>query len=180
MYKQTLTLFILFALTMLSHAACADKIYKCKNAKGILIYSSAPCAENVETLNTWTVTTKVKVPEILTIRQNDLGQYLLNGAVNDKAVAFVVDTGATQVSLPVAVAETAQISCQNQVTIHTANGASKACSVTIAKFKFGPFVLHNVAAIIAPNLDQPLLGMNVLQQFKIAQEQGEMHISQRH
>ncbi|MEQ1635939.1 MAG: retropepsin-like aspartic protease [Methylococcales bacterium] len=180
MYKHTLALFTFLTLTLLSSAVWADKIYKCKNAKGILIYGSSPCAENVETLNTWTVTTRVKPPEMLVLKQNDYGHYMMDGAVNDQRVSFIVDTGASKVSLPVAVAQAAQISCQDQVTIHTANGSAQACSVTIPKFKFGPFVLQNVSAIIAPNLSEPLLGMNVLQQYKIAQEHGEMHISERH
>ncbi len=180
MKQQTLILFALLALTALSPNSWADKIYKCKNTKGILIYSSSACAENVETINTWTVTAKVKPPEELLIKQNDFGQYTSAGAINEQRVTFIVDTGASRVSLPTAVAQAAQILCEDHVQIQTANGASQACSVTIPTFTFGPFVLHNVSAIIAPNLNQPLLGMNVLQQFKIAQERGEMHISERH
>lgn len=176
MYKQFTALLI---LTCLCHSAWAEKIYKCQDAKGILIYGSSPCKANVETLNTWTVATKVKPPETLTLKQNDFGQYSTEGAINEQTVTFVVDTGASRVSLPTAVAQVAQITCKNEVTIHTANGSVQACSVTIPKFKFGPFALDNVDAIIAPNLSQPLLGMNVLQQFRIAQEQGEMHISKR-
>ena len=40
-------------------------------------------------------------------------------------------------------------------------------------------VIKDVMAVIAPNLSQPLLGMNVLQQLKIAQEKGEMRLSTR-
>lgn len=177
MNKPTLLSLLIFSL--LSQSVWADKIYKCKSAKGILIYGSSPCAENVETLNTWTVATKTKPPEDLVITQNDFGQYNTTGAVNDQSVTFIVDTGASRVSLPVNVAQAAQISCKGDVTIHTANGSSQACSVNIPKFKFGPFALQDVEAIIAPNLSQPLLGMNVLQQFKIAQDHGEMHISKR-
>lgn len=164
----------------LSHAVLADNIYKCKNAKGILIYGSSPCAADVETINTWTVTNKIKPPEVLVIKQNNNGQYVSAGAVNEHAVMFLVDTGASRVSLPTSVALAAELVCQEQGTIETANGSAQACSVTIPTFKFGSFVLHDVSALITPNLSQPLLGMNVLQQFKIAQELGEMHISERH
>jgi len=47
----------------------------------------------------------------------------------------------------------------------------------VPKLKFGPFVLADVPAVISKNLDQPLLGMNVLQKFKIEQRNGEMKIS---
>lgn len=180
MFNQLLSCLTLLAFVSFSQVAGADNIYKCKNAKGVLIYGSAPCADHLETLNTWTVTAKARPPSILTLKQNESGHYLLDGMVNEQAVTFIVDTGASFVSLPPAIAQAAQIKCENQVTVHTANGATQACKVTIPQFKFGAFVLHDVAAIIAPNLSQPLLGMNVLQQYKIAQEHGEMHISDRH
>lgn len=180
MHKAFCTVISLLAFSSSSTPTWADKIYKCKNAHGILIYGSSPCADNVEMLNTWTVTPKAKPPAQLVIQQDPSGQYHSTGSVNDQLVTFIIDTGASRVSLPPTVAQAAQINCQSQVTIHTANGASQACSVNISQFKFGPFNLNNVEAIIAPNLTQPLLGMNVLQQFKIAQEHGEMHISEWH
>lgn len=178
MHKQTITLIATILLFALSHCVwAADKIYKCKNTKGILIYGSFPCAENIETINIWTIINKAKSQEKLVIKQNGFGQYILEGTVNEQAVAFLVDTGASKVSIPPSVAQAARLNCQNQVIIDTANGLTQACSITIPKFKLGSFVLHNVLALIVPNLDRPLLGMNVLQKFKIAQDQGEMHIS---
>jgi clan AA aspartic protease (TIGR02281 family) len=63
--------------------------------------------------------------------------------------------------------------------MQTANGTTDACSTTIEKLNFGPFEIKDVMAVIAPNLTQPLLGMNVLQQLKIAQDKGEMRLSTR-
>ena len=178
MHKHTVTLIATILLFAFSHSVwAADKIYKCKNTKGILIYGSFPCSENVETINVWTIINKIKRQEEMVIKQNSFGQYISEGTVNEQAVAFIVDTGASMVSLPPSVAQAAQLNCQNQVIIDTANGLTQGCSITIPKFKFGSFVLHNVLALIVPNLNRPLLGMNVLQQFKIAQDQGEMHIS---
>ena len=61
--------------------------------------------------------------------------------------------------------------------MNTANGVADACTAKIKKLQFGPFFVQDVAAVIVPNLSQPLLGMNVLQLFKVAQENGEMNIS---
>ncbi|PJC03913.1 MAG: TIGR02281 family clan AA aspartic protease, partial [Gallionellales bacterium CG_4_9_14_0_8_um_filter_55_61] len=47
------------------------------------------------------------------------------------------------------------------------------------ELRFGKFTLNNIAATLAPNLDQPLLGMNVLSQFRIVQDKEEMRISDR-
>jgi clan AA aspartic protease (TIGR02281 family) len=63
--------------------------------------------------------------------------------------------------------------------MQTANGSIEGCKTTIQKLNFGPFFINDVIAVIAPNLTQPLLGMNVLQQLKIEQEQGEMRLSMR-
>jgi len=178
MHKQRVPIIATILLFALSHSVwAADKIYKCKNTKGILIYESFPCTENVETINTWTIINEIKLQKELVIKQNDFGQYISEGTVNKQTVAFLVDTGASKVSLPPSVAKAAQLNCQDQVIIHTATGSTQGCSITIPKFKFGTFVLNNVLAFIVPNLSRPLLGMNVLQQFKIAQDQGEMRIS---
>jgi clan AA aspartic protease (TIGR02281 family) len=178
MLKPSFILIATILLFAFSHGVwAADKIYKCKNTKGNLVYGSFPCSENVETINSWTIRNKIKQTEELVIKQDDFGRYMSEGTVNEQAVTFMLDTGASRVSLPPSVAKAAKLYCQEQVLIDTANGSIQACSITIPKFKFGSFVLHNVLALIAPNLSQPLLGMNVLQQFKMAQEQGRMRIT---
>ncbi|MEQ1740336.1 MAG: retropepsin-like aspartic protease, partial [Methyloglobulus sp.] len=76
-----------------------------------------------------------------------------------------------------AMAHSAQIYCDKQINMNTANGVADACTAKIKKLQFGPFSLEDVVTVISRNLDQPLLGMNVLQMFKVAQENGEMKIS---
>ena len=61
----------------------------------------------------------------------------------------------------------------------TGNGNISVCTSTIQKLKFGTFTLLNVEAIIAPNLNQPLLGMNVLRKFRVEQDGGEMRLSKK-
>lgn len=63
--------------------------------------------------------------------------------------------------------------------MQTAGGSTSGCTAVIATLKFGPFMMKDVPAVIVPDLDQPLLGMNVLSQFKIEQSKGEMRISIR-
>lgn len=113
------------------------------------------------------------------VKQRGDGHYFLDGTINGKPLTFLVDTGASAVSLPREIAYLANMSCDEQVRMSTANGTASACLSVISTLKFGPFLLKNVPATIVPNLDQPLLGMNVLQQFKIEQENGEMKISSR-
>lgn len=157
----------------------ADSIYKCMNAAGVLIYSSSLCAKEVKTLSSWDVVAKPRLPSVSVLKQDISGHYRVDGSVNGQNVNFVVDTGATSVSLPSSVADNARMDCKQMVEIQTANGKSQACRVSIDTLKFGAFELKNVDGVIAPNLTQPLLGMNVLKQYKIAQEHDEMRIMER-
>jgi clan AA aspartic protease (TIGR02281 family) len=116
-------------------------------------------------------------PAVLKLKQNASGHYATDATINDKPLAFVVDTGASFISLPESIAHGASIYCDDKVGVETANGISDACTAKIKVLQFGPFSLKDVSALIVPHLSQPLLGMNVLQLFKIAQEDGEMHIS---
>lgn len=116
---------------------------------------------------------------LLVIKQSGNGHYLLNGSINKQALTFVIDTGASAVSLPRAVAFSAQLYCKDQTTLQTANGSTSVCTTIIPRLKFGPFLMKEVPAIIVPNLGQALLGMNVLQLFRIEQDNGEMRISKR-
>jgi aspartyl protease family protein len=165
-----------------------DTIYKCKNQQGNIIYQKSACTENAEAVSSWTSVIKEKPAEKepekkvhreLVIKPGANGHYFLDGSVNDKPLTFVIDTGASVVSLPGSLASNAGIDCKDQVVMETANGQTGACTAVISELKFGHFVMKNAPATIVPNLSQPLLGMNVLQQFNIKQENDEMHISAR-
>ncbi len=166
-------------------------IYKCKDQEGAYIYQKSACNGNADTVSSWTPKkssaiieedpakkdNKKAEPVILKIKQAPNGHYAAEGSINDKTINFVVDTGASFVSLPENLAHGALIYCDNKVQIDTANGTVDSCTAKIKTLKFGPFIMQDVVAVIQPNLGQPLLGMNVLQMFKIEQNSGEMQIS---
>ena len=189
MQTNIMQMLCLTALTTLSLSVWGGTIYKCKNQQGQLLYQKSPCKEDVQTISSWTATAakvqpslpepeKKEISEFI-IKQNPNGYYFIDGAINGKALSFVIDTGASFVSMPSSVARNARISCKGKVDMQTANGSTDGCITSIQKLTFGPFEIKNVMAVIAPNLKQPLLGMNVLQQLKIAQEKGEMRLSTR-
>lgn len=187
MRKNIMQLLSVTALITLSLSVWGDTIYKCKSQQGKLLYQKSPCKESLNTISSWKTNVKAQLPahepekenKEIVIKQNPNGYYFLDGAVNGKALTFVIDTGASFVSLPRSTADGARISCKDKIDMQTANGSIKGCSTTIKKLNFGPFVIKDVMAVIAPNLSQPLLGMNVLQQLKIAQDKGEMRLSTR-
>lgn len=185
--KKVLTGFCLTLLCLLSGAAAAEAVHKCKDAQGKMIYQATPCARSDVAVSTWSAQGDVtldtddgadtKIKRVLILRQQGNGHYFVPGAINGKPLTFVVDTGASVVSLPRTLAYEASMSCQDHVLMQTANGTSSVCTTVVARLKIGDFLMKDVPAIIVPNLGQPLLGMNVLQQFRIEQDNGEMRLT---
>jgi clan AA aspartic protease (TIGR02281 family) len=180
---------MIVALSVLGFGvSAAPMIYKCKDAQGKLLYQKTACTENAKELVAWTPKTDVKpvtqeAPkkhETMVIKQGAGGHYFLEGEVNSHSVTFVVDTGATVVALPRAIANGASLFCNEKVLMSTANGGTGGCSTTITELRLGKgnLVLKNVSAVIMPNLNEPLLGMNVLGQFNIEQKDREMLLSE--
>ncbi|HZW24404.1 MAG TPA: TIGR02281 family clan AA aspartic protease [Gallionella sp.] len=178
----------LLAILSATTAARAETVYKCRNPQGDLVYQQAPCAKETESISSWAIPSAepqtddaadAVVDGVLILNQRQNGHYLLNGRIKGKPLTFIIDTGASAVSLSRSVAMSAQIYCRDQVLMRTSNGATSACTAIIPSLDIGPFKLKNVPAIIMPNLDHPLLGMNVLQNFRVEQENGEMRISIR-
>lgn len=166
-------------------------IYKCQSTDGQLLYQKSPCQGGKDTVGSWEPKEKKRPvadpssektdssnpPVELSLKQNSAGHYNTDGSVNDKTINFVVDTGASFVALPESIAHSAMIYCDDKIRMETANGAVDSCTAKIKKLTFGPFQIKEVMAVLQPNLNQPLLGMNVLQMFKIEQKAGEMKIS---
>lgn len=103
----------------------------------------------------------------LEVRQSQQG-YVTSGSVNGIPVSFMIDTGASHVSLSTELALQAGIRCYQQNKSSTANGFVVGCSGTAAEITLGPFYLTNVEVNIAPNLTSgALIGMDVLRRFNM-------------
>lgn len=163
---------LLLSATFFMGEAAAGVIYKCKTPEGGLLYQENPCADTAKSVSSWGNAGGAP----LVINQGHQGHYFIDGSVNDKPLNFVVDTGASIVSLPQTIAGKAGLACQRKAILRTGNGNTEACTTTITSLKFGNFTFKNIEAIVAPNLDQPLLGMNVLKQFRIEQDSGAMRL----
>ncbi|MFH2135075.1 MAG: TIGR02281 family clan AA aspartic protease [Pseudomonadota bacterium] len=177
-------------LIVVAPSAWAGTIFKCKNQAGVFQYQEKPCDKETQPVSSWASTSPSSVEtdsdggssadSVLVIGQGDGGHYFIDGSVNDKYLNFVVDTGATTVALPLSVAASAGLVCKERALMSTGNGVTQGCTVTIEKLKFGHFTLRSVDAVVMPNLSQPLLGMSVLKQFRIEQDNGQMHLSRKY
>ncbi len=168
--------------------ACAGTIYKCKNSEGVTIYQEKPCPKEAAALSSWTLAPVAEIDgdspaaenRALVMGQGNGGHYFIDGSVNDSYLNFVIDTGATVVTLPQAMAANAGVKCQEKAFMQTGNGITQACTAVIQKLKFGHFTLHFVQAMVVPNLSQPLLGMNVLKRFRMEQDNGQLRLSRKY
>lgn len=180
MYKNAVGLLPAVVLLAWSGNTLAERtIFKCKGAEG-MVYQTSPCADDEQSVSSWTAPEETTQPKrTVVLEQGVGGHYFLDSEINGNAVTFVVDTGASVVSLPDSVAAKAELACQHQVSMQTANGLTTACTAVIEKLKLGAFLIKDVEAVIVPNLSQPLLGMNVLQRFNITQDNNRMRITER-
>ncbi|MGV8933086.1 MAG: TIGR02281 family clan AA aspartic protease [Gallionellaceae bacterium] len=168
-------------------SAVAATIFKCINAAGTSLYQEKPCKDESRSVSTLNISSDAIVDENgasvagpLVLSQGRNGHYFVDGAINDQFLNFVVDTGASSVVVPQSIAFNSGLHCITQVSMQTGNGTSNACTTVIQKLRFGNFTLTNVEAIIAPNLSQPLLGMNVLKRFRVEQDNGQLRLSKKY
>ena len=186
--KRTILRLSVALLLSSSLGTWAGTIFKCKNAEGVMLYQEKPCEKEAQAISSWAATSSMEVDpdspgsdnQPLVLGQGAGGHYYIDGSINDNFVNFMVDTGATTVSLPIAMAQSANLKCKQQVQMRTGNGTSVGCTATIQKLKIGGITMHSVDAVLMPNLGQPLLGMNVLKQFRVEQENGQMRLSRKY
>lgn len=113
------------------------------------------------------------------LKQASDGHYYLTARVNDAAVRFVVDTGATDIVLTEADAQRAGIDTNGLSYLGratTANGEVRTAYVRLAEFRLGDHIDRNVGAVVNEGeMQQSLLGMGYLQRWgRIEISQGEM------
>lgn len=115
------------------------------------------------------------------LQRNRLGHYVTSGTINGKPVTFMLDTGATGVAIPEAVARRLEIPRGRPYRTQTANGASTSYAAILDSVAVGDIELHDVQAGIAPGLamEQILLGMTFLKHIEFTQR-GDTLILRQH
>ena len=105
------------------------------------------------------------------LKQNRQGHYVTKGTINETSVTFLLDTGATQVSIPEHIADKLQLDSYGSYSVQTANGRVTVYKTKIDQLSIGNIFLYNVAAHINPAMknDEILLGMSALKQLDFQQ-----------
>lgn len=119
----------------------------------------------------------------VTVQADSRGQFHASGSVNGSAIRFVVDTGATYVSLGRGDASKAgiDVSRAEPVMMQTANGVAQAWKVKLDSVRVGDVVLRNVDGIVQ-GTDMPfaLLGMSFLSRMEMRHDGPSLQLRQRY
>jgi aspartyl protease family protein len=105
------------------------------------------------------------------LQRNRAGHYVASGAINGEPVVFLVDTGATDVALSLAVARRLGLSLRAGGMSKTANGNVRTWTARLDSVDLGGLTLRGVPASVLPNMpgDEVLLGMSYLKRFELLQ-----------
>lgn len=103
--------------------------------------------------------------------QNRMGHYVTSGKINGQEVTFLLDTGATNVSIGASLGESLGLIPGRRYTAMTANGRVTVAQTNIKELKIGDITLYNVDANLNPGMasDKILLGMSALKQLEWTQ-----------
>jgi|SRR5216684_2603688 len=107
----------------------------------------------------------------VTLERNRYGHYHARGQINGQDVEFLLDTGATEVSVPAVVAHRLGLHQGVEMPVNTANGTLIVYATRLGRVQLGNIVLDNVKAHINPGIktDEVLLGMSFLKQLEFSQ-----------
>lgn len=111
------------------------------------------------------------------------GSYTMSGSINGHAEEFILDTGASYVTMSTVQADQLGLDYIHQgqrTQMHTANGMADAYLVTVASVKVGEIEVNQVQAAIMPGFraDKILLGVSFLNNVAMIHE-GQVMLLQK-
>lgn len=117
-----------------------------------------------------TTVSKDRAKEVV-LKRNRFGHYVATGQINGESVEFLLDTGATLVSVPIAIAQRLGLKPGARRLVQTANGEIMTYATILGSVKIGAIERAGVRAAINPNSssDAVLLGMTYLKHLDLIQ-----------
>lgn len=110
------------------------------------------------------------------------GHFLTQGTINGRSVRFLVDTGATNISMSQDEAQRLGIDYAKgrRGLANTANGQVVAHRVSLSAVRVGDVTVYNVDATIVPaQMDHLLLGNSFLSRFQMKRENDTLTLDKR-
>ena len=108
------------------------------------------------------------------LERNRSGHYVTSGSINGEPVVFMLDTGASDVSIPLSVAERIGLERGVPRAARTANGTIRVYDTRLDRVSIGGLSLTGVRGSINPHFEGEaiLLGMSFLGELEFTQSQG--------
>ena len=119
----------------------------------------------------------------IVLSQTGGGHFAGNGTINGKVMRFVVDTGATYVTVSAADADRLGINYKSgkRMPMQTANGINVGWAVKLASVRVGSVQIHEVDAVVNPgNMGFVLLGNSFLNRFAMTRNGDQMVLDRRY
>jgi aspartyl protease family protein len=114
---------------------------------------------------------------MVVLEQDRSGHYQAEGTINGQPVTFLVDTGATDVSLPESAARALGLEFGPGVRVMTAAGPANAWVTRLDMVTVGGIRRENVRATITTGeFNGILLGMSFLRHYSLQQQDGRLVI----
>ena len=112
------------------------------------------------------------------LKRNRAGHFVASGTINGEPVQFLLDTGATQIAIPMALAKRLDLKLGMAVPLQTAAGPGRGYITRLESVRFATIELKDISAIVSEGLhaDLVLLGMNVLRRLEIVQRGDELRL----
>ncbi|MGB5611560.1 MAG: TIGR02281 family clan AA aspartic protease [Sedimenticolaceae bacterium] len=117
------------------------------------------------------------------LERNPQGHYVASGLINGYPVTFLLDTGATDVAIPAALADRLRLQRRGGGISQTANGPVAVWQAALDEISVGTIRLDDVRASIVPSMppgSPVLLGMSFLKQLHFTQRDRQLILRQRH
>lgn len=106
------------------------------------------------------------------LRRGADGHFHWPGRVNGVAVNFMVDTGATRTALPRALAREAGLVSDGSIRSSTAGGEVEGQLARADVVLQGGVAAERLRVAVLPQLDAPLLGMDIISKLRLSQADG--------
>ena len=114
------------------------------------------------------------------LERNRSGHYIAPGFINGEPVQFLLDTGATDVNIPAAIASRIGLSRGQAQRAMTANGIITVYRTQLDEVRLGNIALPDVRASINPHMpgDIVLLGMSFMRDLEMIQRDNTLTLRQ--
>ena len=146
---------------------------------GLMTWFAHQWYERLKNPNRSLPTSLVEGQSEIELVANRNGHYVASGLINGEEVIFLLDTGATSVSVPVSVASKIGLVGEYPQQVRTANGTITVQTTLLDSVSLGGLKLDRVRGHINPGMqgDEVLLGMSFLRYFDLKTSNDRLTIS---